>query len=81
MKLFTGKFWLPFPCTEYGGMWVVVARDEAECVEFLKKEYEGSPRDDAEVNYDDRLRAAVARAKQFELVDGYTAGVAETFFT
>jgi hypothetical protein len=38
MKIYIGKLWIPFPSSEYGGMWAVIANNNEECVELLKKD-------------------------------------------
>ena len=61
MQIFTGRAF------DGWGMWVVVARDEAECVAILKKDYEakcGEPMDDEGKQ---RLHTAVAKASRFDL--------------
>lgn len=37
--LYIVKWWEPFPRSEYGGLIIVVARDDAECIEILNKQY------------------------------------------
>lgn len=37
MNLYIGEFWVPFPASEYGGMWVVIADNEGQCIDLLTK--------------------------------------------
>jgi hypothetical protein len=37
MNIYIGKYWVPFPSSEYGGTWSVIAENEAQCVELLKE--------------------------------------------
>ena len=64
MQIFTGRAF------DGWGMWVVVARDEAECVAILKKDYEGKVCNPGESMDDEdmqQLRTAVAKAPRFDL--------------
>ena len=38
MKIYVGKLWVPFPTSEYGGTWAVIANDDEECVKLLEKD-------------------------------------------
>jgi predicted metalloprotease len=76
MNLYMGDFWVPFPSSEYGGTWSVIAENEAKCVDILTsiKYYE---------DYDSLIPGAVAKAKCFELnpEQNYIPGVVDYFFT
>ena len=69
MKLFTGRAY------DGWGMWVVIARDEAECVAILEKDY-GESMNDEDMQ---KLHTAVAKAPRFDLAEGYTAGVIDQY--
>ena len=43
MNIYIGNYWVPFPRSEYGGTWTVIAENEAQVVELLK---EGSYEDE-----------------------------------
>jgi hypothetical protein len=81
MKLFTGKYWVPFPSTEYGGRWVVVAKDRAQCIALLEEV--NAPKDEyiGDFRYNDRIPEAVDKALQYDIVGDYTAGVVDMFTT
>jgi hypothetical protein len=76
MNLYVGDYWAPFPSSEYGGMWVVIAENENQCIDIL-----------CGLRYDDEhesdIRDAVAKAKYFELnpEQNYLPSVADYFFT
>jgi hypothetical protein len=76
MNLYVGDYWTPFPSSEYGGMWTVVAENVDQCIDFLR----GTGYDD---EYESSISDAVAKAKCFELnpEKNYTPGVVDTFFT
>lgn len=81
MKLFAGSYWIPFPSSEYGGNWIVVAKDKAQCIEILEKV--NQPEDGwlGDYRYNDRIPDVVDKAKQYDLVGDYTAGVVDMFTT
>jgi hypothetical protein len=35
LKLYIGDYWVDFPQSEYGGTWVVLARNKADCINVL----------------------------------------------
>jgi hypothetical protein len=76
MNLYVGDYWIPFPSSEYGGMWAVIAENENQCIDFL-----------CEVGYDEdydsMIPDAVAKAKCFELNPEreYEPGIVDYFFT
>jgi hypothetical protein len=78
MNLYIGDFWVPFPSSEYGGMWTVMAKDEAQCVKLLSNIAWFD-------EYDYLIPEAVQKAKVFQLdennVSNQMARVIETFFT
>jgi hypothetical protein len=67
---------MPFPMSEYGGMWVVVAKDRAQCIELLK-----SDKEDSWERFDQLIPDVVDAALQYDLVGDYTAGVVDIFLT
>jgi hypothetical protein len=75
MNLYVGDYWIPFPSSEYGGMWVVIAENVEQCIDFLR----GTGYDE----YESDIRDAVAEAKCFELNPEreYEPGIVDTFFT
>ncbi len=75
MNLYVGDYWVPFPSSEYGGMWVVIAENVEQCIDFLR----GTGYDE----YESDIRDAVAEAKCFELNPEreYEPGIVDTFFT
>jgi hypothetical protein len=42
MNLYIGDYWAPFPSSEYGGIWVVMAENEEQVIDIL----EGTSYDD-----------------------------------
>lgn len=75
MKMYIGDFWVPFPSSEYGGMWIAIANDSAQCVELLKTVTRWGD------EFDDLIPNAVTSARQFEVPEETEARIVETFFT
>ena len=74
MNIYIGKYWVPFPCSEYGGTWSVIAENEAQCVELLKESaYENV--------YDYLIVEAVSTSKRFGLTGDPAPMVLDTFYT
>ena len=65
-----------FPRSEYGGLWAVIAKDNDECFDLIKK-YDNEFNDDSYVN----LREKVVSAQKFALVEYETSRVVEAFTT
>lgn len=76
MNLYVGDYWVPFPSSEYGGTWTVVAENVGQCIDILQSmQYYDE--------YDSLIPAAVDKAKCFELnpEQNYVPGIADYFFT
>ena len=74
MNIYIGKYWVPFPRSEYGGTWTVIAENEAQCAELLKESaYEDE--------YDYLIVAAVSTSKRFGLTGDPAPMVVDTFYT
>ena len=65
-----------FPRSEYGGLWAVIAKDNDECFDLIKK-YDNEFNDDSYVN----LREKVVSAQKFALVEDEISRVVEAFTT
>ena len=76
MKLYVGQYWVPFPRSEYGGTWTVVAQNAEEACELLKA-------NDYYPEYHDLLRIEVDRAHVFELDSRveYESQIVDHFYT
>jgi hypothetical protein len=76
MNMYIGDYWAPFPSSEYGGMWVVMAENEEQVIDIL----EGTSYDD---RYEDLIPEAVSKAKVFPLDKNETfkPQLIENFYT
>lgn len=68
MFLYVGAYWIDFPTSEYGGMWVVMAENENQAVDLLK-EVDYYP-DDLNL---EKIRQAVQKADVFQLDESVAA--------
>ena len=78
MKLYIGHYWVPFPASEYGGTWLVIASDEEECEKLLRMEAGTSYKE-----YHDRIQKEVKSAQVFDLDpnSSHAPRVVDTFFS
>ena len=71
-NLYLVNFWEPFPSSEYGGLFAVVAESKAECIRLLTMRSE----------HDHLIPEAVNKAKVLELKDSTQASrIIESFTT
>jgi hypothetical protein len=77
-KIYTVDHYVPFPSSEYGGLWVVIANNNDECFDLIV-DYDGS----AEYNqqYFARLKENVLKARVFNISDDVKSQVVESFTT
>jgi hypothetical protein len=73
------SYWVPFPASEYGGVQVVIAEDDAECVRILIDGADSWEKE-AYPNYADCIIEQVKRAKKFP-VDADKCGIVHQFIT
>lgn len=67
---------VPFPDSEYGGIWVVIATNPNECFDLISKED-----NNLNENYYKELMQNILKAQKFELKDEYQSGILEAFLT
>jgi hypothetical protein len=68
---------ISFPCSEYGGLWNVIAENNEECFDLMSNhwEYEGYQ------EYFGKLRENILNAEKFALVENEESRVVEAFTT
>lgn len=67
---------MPFPISEYSGIWNVIAKDDNECFDLIVAE-DGNQYSE----HYNKLRENVIKAQRFSLVDEYESSVIEAFLT
>ena len=73
--LFVVNHYVPFPQSEYGGLWVVRAEDKEECFDLITTYMEDYP------EFYGRLRENIDHAPKYALVDDNPSEVLESFLT
>ena len=74
--IYVGEFWVPFPSSEYGGSWSVIASDKNEVATLLRSQVT-----DYYKQYDENMLESIEKAKYFELAHESESKVINTFFT
>ena len=75
--LYVVDHYVPFPSSEYGGIWNVIAQDDDECFDLIAAQ-------DAEgfnQQYYSNLRENILKSRAFELARSVDSGVVEEFTT
>ena len=74
--LFVVDHFVPFPTSEYGGVWNVIAEDDEECFDLITEE-------DGEFNsqYFSELRQNINKADKYSLLDELPSKVVTSFLT
>lgn len=73
--LFVVDHYVPFPQSEYGGVWNVVAENEEECFDLIT-EY-----DDNYPEYNGKLRENIQKSPKYSLLDELPSKVVSSFLT
>jgi len=72
--LFVVDHYVPFPQSEYGGLWNVIASDEEECFDLISD-------DDDYPQYFSKLRENISKCSKYELVGEQESTVVSSFLT
>ena len=74
--LFVVDHFVPFPTSEYGGVWNVIAENDEECFDLITEE-------DGEFNsqYFSELRQNINKADKYSLLDELPSKVVTSFLT
>ena len=67
---------VPFPSSEYGGIWNVVAENDDECFDLIVERDEGFNED-----YYNRLRENIMKAPTYALSENLDSEIVEEFTT
>lgn len=74
--LYIVEHFCPFPRSEYGGIWNVIAENDEECYDLIT-EYD----DEDSVEYYTNLRKKIQNARKFALAEEKVSIVVESFTT
>ena len=75
--LYIVDHYVPFPSSEYGGLWNVVAKDDDECFDLISAEDNGNF---YEKYYSD-LKENIMNSQTFALAEDVESAVVESFTT
>lgn len=75
--LYLVQHYCPFPTSEYGGLWNVIAEDDDECFDLIAAEDDGNF---YEQHYT-VLRENILNAQTFALAEDVESNVVESFTT
>jgi hypothetical protein len=75
--LYIVDHYIPFPSSEYGGLWNVIAEDDNECFDLIAAEDDGNF---YEQHYT-TLRENVLNARTYALAEDVESTVVESFTT
>lgn len=67
---------IPFPASEYGGQWNVIAETDEQCFDIVVSED-----DELNIGCYGKLRENITKAQKFELVDGERSRLVSSFLT
>ena len=74
--LYVVEHFCPFPRSEYGGIWNVIAENDEECYDLIT-EYD----DEDSVEYYSNLRKKIQSSRKFALAEEKVSIVIESFTT
>ena len=67
---------IPFPASEYGGIWNVIAESDNECFDLITQDDDGLNQ-----QYYNRLRENVMKAPTYAIVENIESCIVEQFTT
>ena len=74
--LYIVDHYIPFPRSEYGGIWNVIAENDEECFDIIATEDDGLNDD-----YYNRLRENILKAPTYALAEDVESCIVEQFTT
>jgi hypothetical protein len=74
-SLYIVDYWVPFPCSEYGGVVSLIAENDTDAFTILSQE------ESYDESYVDRIMPNVVNAQKFKLQDEYESGIIDSFTT
>jgi hypothetical protein len=73
--LFIVDHFVPFPQSEYGGLWNVIAENEEECFDLIRDYQDNYPGDYS------KLRLNIQKSSKYALLDEIPSKVVTSFLT
>lgn len=70
------EHFVPFPQSEYGGLWIVVAKDDNECFDLITERDE-----EFNTQFYGELSRNIKNARIYALADDVESGIVEEFTT
>ena len=74
--LYVIDHFVPFPQSEYGGVWNVIAKDDEECFDVVVSED-----DEFNIGCNTKLRENIKKSTKYALLDEETSKVVTSFLT
>jgi|TARA_B100000902_G_scaffold366143_1_gene387685 hypothetical protein len=74
--LYIVDHFIPFPRSEYGGIWNVIAKDDEECFDLITGEDDG-----LNVDCYNHLRENITKASAIVIAEERPSGIVEQFTT
>jgi len=71
------QHYVPFPASEYGGLWNVIAEDDNECFDLISSEDSGNFYE----KYYSNLKENILNARTYALAENLSSEVIEEFTT
>ena len=75
--LYIVEHYIPFPQSEYGGIWNVIAEDDDECFDLITGANDG----DFYQQYYGNLRENILKSRTYALAEEPESGIVEEFTT
>ena len=69
--------YVPFPSSEYGGIWNVIAEDDDECFDLIT----GTDDGDFNSKYSGNLRENILKSRTYALAEDLESNIVEEFTT
>lgn len=74
--LYVVDHYIPFPSSEYGGIWVVIAENDDECFDLITQDD-----DNFHESYYSNLREKIINARTYEVKENVESQIVESFTT
>jgi len=75
--LYIVDHYIPFPSSEYGGLWNVIAKDDDECFDLIVADDDGNFYE----KYYSNLKENILNARTYALSEDLESNVVESFTT